>query len=144
MAVTDFYLTWGNSRVGKLHGMSAPTIKLNKAPNVIQAFRHKEVIIDNRYPAAVYEYPFEVIINGSSIIGFAHTFYGLSWLLTTTTSGPSLPRTLTVATTAGTPLMSYGACYCSDISLKEPDTLILHESGLVGVSFIGSQLPTVP
>lgn len=144
MAALEFYLTWGNSRVGKMHALMQPTMKLVEAPKVIHAFRHKQVLLDGRYPAVTYEYPFEILVLGSSIIGFANTFYGLSWLYDTTSTGPSNPRTLTIATSAGSPLMSYGACYCSDITLKEPNELVLHENGIVGVTFMGSQPPTVP
>jgi hypothetical protein len=140
--ITEFHLTFGNSLVGiKLHALASPSVRPVEEPRTVHAFRHKQILIDHRYPALLYEHPFIVYTEGNSIAGYVYDFYRLNWLWDIDNPGPTSPRTLLVTNSSGSPIISFGACWFADLELKEPSDLLIHSAALVGVKFHGSTRP---
>jgi len=143
----EFFLTFGGTPVGdKIHSMGVPTARQVNEPRVIQAFRHKKVVLDNRYPALVYEYPFEIITIGSTIAGFVDDFYNaFHWMYDIDSATPTVARTLviegTISSTETDPVLSFGACYLASAELAEPEELLVHPMGILQVTFIGASKP---
>lgn len=147
----EMLLTFGTTEVvgTKLHAQSGATVQLAEQPTVIHPYWHKHVIIDNRYPAHVYEYNFLVVADGSGgALDYLIPLYNFDALSDIGTTAPTDPRTLLIQSMDNsgqpdTPLVSYGLCYFAGSSQSDPGDVLFTNFGLVEVRFIGTAKPVL-
>ncbi len=150
----DHVLTFGGTIVGyRLHGIGTPNIRLVTEPKVIHPFWWKEVLIDGRYGAASYEYPFGVILSKDNPSEYLGDFHDLAWMIDKANNAPTTAKTVCICeiatiTTYGTPfagnvVMSFGPCFFTGASQQEPNDVMVTSFGIVEVKFLGASRPTL-
>src|SRR5262245_46771899 len=134
----SFLLTFGNTPVGmELHSMEPPSIQPVSEPKYIHGFRHKQILIDNRYPACVYEHSFQVITEAGTVVGRLEEFFAYNWMFQLTSGSPTLPRTLTLQDSDEEVLVDFGNCYFQSARQVDPDEALKTRGALVEVKFVG-------
>ncbi len=142
--VIDFRLTFGNTVVGaKIHAIESPSLKPTEEPKIIHAFRRKKVLIDNRFPAVTYEYPFVVYTEGNSVAGFLYDFTQFRWLWDLDNGAQTSAQTLRVTSSTGTVIIDFGRCWFADIAVKEPTEMLVYSAGMFTVKFVGDSPPII-
>lgn len=149
----EYFLTFGGTPVGKrLHGFGQPQIALVTEPKVLHPFWWKSVIIDGRYTAASYTWPFSVIFQEDDEQQYMESFYNLESLTGSNTTAPTEAQTLLMTRVAtalngdivpGDPVMTFGQCFFSGASAIEPTDIMITSVGLVEVRFMGSTRPVL-
>lgn len=153
----EYVLTFGNTTVGtRLHAFGAPEIVLATEPKVIHPFWWKNVIIDGRYPAPVYTWPFQVSLISADQMHYQDDYHSLDWMIEAALAGPTQGHTINVCpiietfqvdagtvTVAGTPTMSFGKCMFAGSKHVEPSDVLVTSMGIVEVRFMGAVRPVL-
>jgi hypothetical protein len=152
----EYVLTFGNTAVGaRLHGIGQPQIQLTQAPKVVHPFWWKRVIVDGRYSAPIYEFPFQVILSEADPLAYLDAVYGLTWMLETDSGTiPTSAHTLSICKissvstlvpfgppSVGVPVMTFGPCFFAGASQQEPSDVMVTNFGIVEVKFMSPQRP---
>lgn len=138
----EFVLTYGSSPVGlKLHALEAPTLRLVTPPKEIHPFWHKTAIVDNRYPAPVFEHNFLVTLDGTDAVGYVASLYAFDVFWDRASESATQSKTLNITTTDSTVMLTFGLCNFAGFNQSEPGQILINKFGLVGVKFLGTTRP---
>jgi len=156
MVLRKAQLRFGNETSGEavfttLQPGYKATPKLHNDISVRQPFWSRQVKLDGRFPASVWEYEFVIYMESQTREEFAEWFFDLYDFHLDN----AYPLVLFYPEIVADPgngieqadavdITSFGDCYFDGHALRSPNQLLLHRAGLVNINFLGTTKPTTP